>query len=198
MFPEAGADSPDIDPLDDILAHNERFVAERERPLSRTPVKKIAVFTCMDTRLAEFLEPALGIGRGDAKVIKNAGNTIVDPTGGVIRSLVVAVHALGCEAIFVIGHRDCGMAEIDEDDLQATMLARGVPAEAIAALRPSLREWVGAFHDPDGNVRLVVEQIRQNALIPKDVPVHGLMFDPTSARLELLVRGAVSPRWSPA
>lgn len=175
--------------LDDILAHNARFVAERERPLSRTPAKKIAIFTCMDTRLVEFLEPALGLGRGDAKVIKNAGNTIVDPTGGVIRSLVVAVHALGCEAILVVGHHDCGMAEIDEGELHARMVARGVPEAAIAALRPSLRDWIGAFHDPMGNVRGVVGQIRRNPLIPADVPVHGLMFDPASGRLDLLVRG---------
>jgi carbonic anhydrase len=177
-----------IDVLDDILAHNARFVAEREQPVSRAPARKIALFTCMDTRLVDFLEPALGLRRGDAKLIKNAGNTIVDPTGGVIRSLVVAVHALGCEAILVVGHRDCGMAEIDVEDLQARMIARGVPAEAISALRPGLAEWLGAFRDPDENVRRVVGQIRQNPLIPDDVPVHGLMFDPASGRLDVLDR----------
>jgi carbonic anhydrase len=175
--------------LDQILEHNARFVAERERPLGRAPAKKIALFTCMDTRLVEFLEPALGLGRGDAKVIKNAGNTIVDPTGGVIRSLVVAVYALGCEEVFVVGHRDCGMAELDEDELERRMLARGVTPEAIAAVQPSLREWVGAFHNPEGNVRHVVQVLRGNPLLPKDVPIHGLMFDPTSGRLDLLTRG---------
>jgi carbonic anhydrase len=175
--------------LDQILEHNARFVAERERPLTKAPAKGIALFTCMDTRLVEFLEPALGLGRGDAKVIKNAGNTVVDPTGGVIRSLVVAVYALGCEEIYVVGHRDCGMTEIDEDELEGRMRARGVTAEAIGALRPSLREWVGTFHDPEGNVRRVVAVIRASPLLPQDVPVHGLMFDPASGRLELLVRG---------
>lgn len=175
--------------LDQILEHNAQFVAERERPLTKAPAMKIALFTCMDTRLVEFLEPALGLRRGDAKVIKNAGNTVVDPTGGVIRSLVVAVYALGCEQIFVVGHRDCGMAQIDEDDLESRMLARGVTPEAIASLRPSLREWVGTFHDPEGNVRRVVDVIRSSPLLPPDVPVHGLMFDPATGRLELLVRG---------
>ena len=175
--------------LDQILEHNARFVAERERPLTKAPAKGIALFTCMDTRLVEFLEPALGLRRGDAKVIKNAGNTVVDPTGGVIRSLVVAVYALGCEEIYVVGHRDCGMTQIDEDELEQHMLARGVKPEAIAALRPSLREWVGTFHDPDGNVRRVVEVIRDCPLLPDDVPVHGLMFDPATGRLDVLVRG---------
>lgn len=175
--------------LDEILEHNARFVIERERPLSKSPAKKIALFTCMDTRLVEFLEPALGLRRGDAKVIKNAGNTVIDPNGGVIRSLVVAIFGLGCEEVYVIGHRDCGMTQIDQDAFEQKMLARGIAPEAIHALQPSLKEWLGAFHNPFGNVRRVVEMIRENPLIPNDVPVHGLMFDPNSGGLELLVNG---------
>jgi carbonic anhydrase len=182
--------------LDQVLEHNARFVAQRERPLGREPARKIALFTCMDTRLVEFLEPALGLRRGDAKVIKNAGNTVVDPTGGVIRSLVVAVYALGCEEVLVVGHRDCGMAQLDEAELARRMRARGVAPEAIAALRPGLREWVGAFRDPEGNVRRVVEVIRTSPLLPRDLPVHGLMFDPASGRLDLLVRGDAPDRRS--
>lgn len=175
--------------LDEIMAHNARFVADRERPITKQPAKRIALFTCMDTRLVEFLEPAMGVGRGDAKVIKNAGNTLIDPTGGVIRSLVVAIFALGCEELYVIGHKDCGMAQIDEAELRRRMLTRGVPAEAIDALQPSLREWLGAFHDPNGNVVRVVEMIKRNPLFPGDVPIHGLMFDPLSGRLEALING---------
>ncbi len=174
--------------LDEILAHNARFVAQRERPVSKHPAKKIAVFTCMDTRLVEFLEPAMGFSRGDVQVIKNAGNTLLDPAGGVIRSLVVAVFALGCEEIYVIGHRDCGMAQIDEAALRARMRARGVPAEALDGLRPSLGQWLGAFSDPQGNVLSVVAALRSNALLP-GIPVHGLIFDPASGRLDLLRSG---------
>ncbi len=175
--------------LDQIIANNDRFVADRQGLLTRTPAKKVAIFTCMDTRLVEFLEPAMGIGRGDAKVIKNAGTTVLDPNGGVIRSLVVAVYALECEEIFVIGHLDCGMAQLDEVELERRMLARGVTREAIAALKPALGEWAGSFRDVYGNVRRVVDLLRRNPLIPADVPVHGLMFDPNTARLEVLDQG---------
>ena len=175
--------------LQEILNHNTRWAEERERPLSKAPQKRVVIFTCMDTRLVEFLEPALGLKRGDAKMIKNAGNTLVDPGGGVVRSLVVAVHVLQCEEIFVIGHKDCGMAQIDEPALRQTMLERGVPKQSIDALRPSLGEWLGGFHDPMGNVERVVRLLRENPLIPRDVPIHGLMFDPASGRLELLVAG---------
>lgn len=65
------------------------------------PKKKLAIVTCMDTRLVNFLSEKLGIAQGDAKVIKNAGNII---TEDVIRSLVVAVYLLGVEDIMIIGH----------------------------------------------------------------------------------------------
>lgn len=180
--------------LNEILAHNARFVAEREGAITNVPAKKIALFTCMDTRLVEFLEKALGLGRGDCKVIKNAGNTLIDPSGGVVRSLVVAIYELGCEEVYVIGHEDCGMSHIDEASLAKKMLARGVPPEAIANLQPSLREWVGAFRDPRGNVHRVVNLLRHNPLIPADVPIHGLMFEPNKGRLELLDSGYVAVR----
>ncbi len=175
--------------LQEVLAYNARFLAERQRPITNLPARKVAVFTCMDTRLVEFLEPAMGIRRGDAKVIKNAGATLSDPAGDVVRSLAVAIFALGCEEVFVIGHHDCGMTRIDEDDLRHRMLRRGVSQEAIASLQPGLRQWLSAFTDPAENVRRVVSELRRNPLIPADVPVHGLLVEPASGRLDLLVDG---------
>jgi carbonic anhydrase len=175
--------------LDQILEENQEFVRHRDTPMTSSPRKRIAIFTCMDTRLVEFLEPAMGLHRGDAKIIKNAGNTLLHPDGGVIRSLVVALFVLGCEEIFVIGHRDCGMTAIDEEKLRSAMLARGITAEKLDSLQPSLKEWCGAFHDPEGNVVRVTRDMQKNELIPKDVPVHGLIFDPFSGKLSLLVNG---------
>lgn len=175
--------------LDDILAHNARFVDDRSRPPSKVPKKGIALFTCMDTRLVEFLEQAMGVGRGDAKVIKNAGATLIDPNGGVVRSLLVAIYGLGCDEVMVVGHTDCGMAQINEDEFVQRMLSRGVPPEAIARLQPSLREWLGAFHDPIGNVERVTHLLRANPLIPADVPVHGLIFEPNKGQLNLVTNG---------
>jgi carbonic anhydrase len=175
--------------LQEVLTHNERFVADQQRPITKVPEKKVAILTCMDTRLVEFLEPAMGIRRGDAKVIKNAGATVGDPSGDAVRSLVVAIFALGCEEVFVVGHRDCGMTRLQEDELRRRMLERGVPQRAIDGLRPGLLEWAGGFADPADNVRRVVGDLRGNPLIPADVPVHGLVVDPASGALELLVDG---------
>jgi carbonic anhydrase len=176
--------------LDSMLATNRKFVRPGAfPPLPKNPKKQFAIFTCMDTRLVDFLEPALGIKRGDAKVIKNAGNTVIDPNGGVVRSLVAAIFMLGVEEVFVIGHRDCGMATVDPDQLKSQMIRRGIAAEAVDALEPGLASWMGAFSCPVENVERVVSIIRENPLIPKDVPVHGLIFCPDDGHLEVVVRG---------
>lgn len=177
--------------LDTVIEANRAFCRPgRFAPLPKNPKKQLAVFTCMDTRLVDFLESAMGIRRGDAKIIKNAGNTIVDPlNGGVIRSLVAAIFMLGVEEIFVIGHKDCGMALVDAAELKGRMESRGIDIRTVDALVPDLAQWLGAFNDPLENVRSVVEKIRNNPLIPRDVPVHGLLFCPDDGHLDVIVRG---------
>lgn len=177
--------------LDSVLAANKDFIRPGKLPpLPKSPQKQLAIFTCMDTRLVDFLEPAMGIKRGEAKVIKNAGNTVIDPIGGgVIRSLVAAVFLLGVEEVFVIGHRDCGMSEVDSDDLRGRMIARGIDPVAIDSLVPNLAQWLGAFSCPEDNVENVVSVIRSCPLIPKEVPIHGLIFCPNDGHLDVVVRG---------
>ena len=59
--------------IEDILKYNKEFVEKkRYEPYltSKYPDKKLAILTCMDTRLTELLPAALGIKNGDAKIIK--------------------------------------------------------------------------------------------------------------------------------
>ena len=182
--------------LDSILKVNRAFVHPGAfPPLPKNPKKQFAIFTCMDTRLVDFLEPAMGIKRGDAKIIKNAGNILVDPFhGGGIRSLVAAIFMLGGEEVFVIGHEDCGMSDVHPEKLKNDMIARGISAQSIDAFVPDLAQWLGAFACPEENVKEVVGKIRANPLIPADVPVHGLIFCPNDGRLEVLVDGYKAQR----
>lgn len=179
--------------LDEILAVNREFVEHKkdykQPEFSKLPQKQLAIFTCMDTRLVDFLEPAMGIKRGDAKIVKNAGNTLIDPKGGVIRSLVVAIFTLGVEEVLIIGHKDCGMASIDAPALIRKMKDRGISEELLDSMEPDFMEWLGAFKDPTANVIRVVEMIRNSPLIPRDVPVHGLIFDPRDGHLEVVTEG---------
>ena len=80
--------------IDEILKFNREFVAGKgyeKFVTNKYPDKKIAILSCMDTRLTELLPAALGVKNGDVKMIKNAGGIISHPFGSVIRSLLVAI-----------------------------------------------------------------------------------------------------------
>ena len=70
--------------IDQIMEYNKKFVENKGYEpylISKYPNKKLAVLTCMDTRLTELLPAALGLKNGDAKIIKNAGGVITHPYG---------------------------------------------------------------------------------------------------------------------
>lgn len=185
-----------MDILAQILTANQRFVREFPQKYSeqfpavtKLPSRSLAVFTCMDTRLVDFLEPAMGIARGEAKIIKNAGNSLAGMFEPTIRSLVIGIFELGVKEIVVIGHLDCGMAHADSRQLIDKMLARGISPDAIKMVEKEMMDWIDHFHHPVDNVEEVVFKIRSNPLIPKDVPVHGLIFNPHTGELRVIVNG---------
>ena len=77
--------------LEDVLKDNKEFVENFEgQEMSHHAQKKLAILTCMDCRLIDFFEPALGLKRGDAKIIRNAGNSIVGEDA--VRSIAAAIQ----------------------------------------------------------------------------------------------------------
>ena len=174
----------------DILEANRDFVQKwegelTERESNKLPAKKLAIFSCMDTRLVDMLEPALGLSRGEAKVIKNAGTVV---TEDVVRSLAVATYLLGVEEVMVIAHLDCGMAMPDVKKMNEDMLSRGVEAQHVEAL--DLTTWLKGFGtDYYQHVRDVVDELLASPVLPKDIPYHGLLFCPDTGHLELVVDG---------
>lgn len=182
--------------LSELMEANRRFVEHLPESyyaenvnIGKMPNRHMAIVTCMDTRLVDFLEPALGVRCGEAKIIKNAGNTVTGPFAATIRSLVIGIFELNVKEIFVIGHHDCGVANCNSKDLMHKMLQRGISKAAIRMVQDEMESWLDSFHHPVENVQLVVAKIRSNPLIPMDVPVHGLMFDPKSGKLDILIDG---------
>ena len=115
--------------IDQILEYNRRFVEEKcyeEFITSKYPDKKIAVVTCMDTRLVELLPAALGFKNGDVKIIKNAGGVITNPFDSAVRSLLVAIYELGVQEVMIIGHTGCGVQGMDSAEMQHHMKERGI------------------------------------------------------------------------
>ena len=64
--------------LENVLEDNKKFVENFEgEEMSHHAQKKLAILTCMDCRLIDFFEPALGLKRGDAKMVRNAGTPLL-------------------------------------------------------------------------------------------------------------------------
>ena len=174
--------------LNEILRHNREFLdhttqehGDEPPTVSKVPTREIAILTCMDTRLVNFME--------HAKVIKSAGNSISGMFDSVVRSLLVCIYELGVSEIFVIGHYECGMAKTTSESLTKAMLSRGVSPDAIQMVRHELEHWADGFSHPVDNVQETVSMLRMNPLIPKDVAVHGLMIHPNSGEVEVVEVG---------
>lgn len=181
--------------LDEILRHNKEFVREKRYEQYKTtkyPNKKMVILTCMDTRLIELLPRALNVSNGDAKIIKTAGAVVSHPYGSIMRSILVAVYQLQANEILVVGHHDCGMAGMKAETMIEQMKARGIREEVIDFLDYSginVSEWLEGFQCLEDSVRHSVEMIKKHPLLPKDVPVHGLIIDPETGKLDLVVNG---------
>ncbi len=157
--------------IPDLVANNERFAESfTEGDLPMPPAKHVAVVACMDARLHP--ETFLGLGIGDAHMIRNAGGRASDDA---IRSLIISSHLLGTREFAVIHHTDCGMLTFTNDDMVSKL---GEEAGQIDFL---------PFSDLAESVRADVEKIKSHPLISDDIPVSGYIYDVKTGKLEEVV-----------
>jgi len=154
--------------VDEVTQANQRYASGFAKgDLPMPPGRKFAVVTCMDARLdpADFL----GLDKGDAHVIRNAGGLVNDET---IRSLVISHHLLGTQEVIVIGHTDCGMLTFSNADVHEKL---GPESESID-FQP--------FPNVAERVRQSVETIRSHPLLPESFGASGFVYDVGSGRIE--------------
>lgn len=176
--------------IDELLEYNKSFVETKgyeKFMTTKYPDKKIAIVTCMDTRLIELLPAALGLKNGDVKIIKNAGGTITHPFGSAMRSLLVAIYELGVEEIMIIGHTDCGVQHMDSDVMLSHMRSRGVSQDHIEMMEycdVDLRSWLSGFDDTEDAVRKSVHIVRHHPLMPVEgIKVRGFIMNSVTGEL---------------
>ena len=173
--------------IDEILSFNRDFVARKAyEPFvtDKYPAKKLAVLTCMDTRLTELLPQALGLRNGDAKIIKNAGGLVLFEADSAIRSLLVAIYELGVEEVMVVHHSGCGACHMSYAEFKPHMVERGIPQDVLAAWEEwGIADWLEGFHDTEASVRKTVAAVRHHSLMPKDVVVRGFIIDSVTGAL---------------
>jgi carbonic anhydrase len=153
-----------MDGIDQLLANNRGFAAAlAERHLDVRPSRRLAIVTCMDSRLDVFA--ALGLGDGEAHVLRNAGGVVTDD---VIRSLAVSQRRLGTREVMLIHHTDCGMQSLTDDDFRAELQRETGVAPAFA---------IESFADVDADVRQSILRVRRSPFLPHRDRVRGFVYD---------------------
>jgi carbonic anhydrase len=156
--------------IDQLIAQNEGFADSLpERHLDVRPSRELAIVTCMDSRLDVFA--ALGLGNGEAHVLRNAGGVITDD---VIRSLAISQRLLGTREVMLIHHTDCGMEKISDDGFRAELQEETGVAPSFA---------IESFGDVEADVRQSILRVRRSAFLPHRDLVRGFVYDVDSHRL---------------
>jgi carbonic anhydrase len=159
-----------MDVIDQLVANNEAFAGSvPPRHLDVRPSRRLAIVTCMDSRLDVFA--ALGLGDGEAHVLRNAGGVITDD---VIRSLAVSQRRLGTREIMLIHHTDCGMLTLSDDGFRAELQEATGVAPAFA---------IESFTDLDADVRQSILRVRRSVFVPHRDRVRGFVYDVDTHRL---------------
>ena len=175
--------------IEDSLEINNKYDESKgydKEITNKYPDKKIAILSCMDTRLTELLPAALGIKNGDVKIIKNAGGVISHPFGSVIRSLMVAIYELGVKEVMVVAHSDCGACHMNSNEMIEHMKARGIKQETIDMIRfcgVDFGAWLDGFEDTEKSVKGTVRAIMEHPLIPEDIMARGFIIDSVTGAL---------------
>ncbi|MGV3079972.1 beta-class carbonic anhydrase [Streptococcus sp. 32226D021BW] len=134
------------------------------------PKTKVAIVTCMDSRL--HVAQALGLALGDAHILRNAGGRV---TEDMIRSLVISQQQLGTREIVVLHHTDCGAQTFTNEDF-AAQLKRDLGVDVAG------RDFL-PFTDIEESVREDIALLKQSPLIPDDVEIFGAVYDVDTGRM---------------
>ena len=151
--------------FENFLKANQAYVElHGDLHLSIKPKTKVAIVTCMDSRL--HVAPALGLALGDAHILRNAGGRVTDD---MIRSLVISQQQMGTREIVVLHHTDCGAQTFNNEDFQEHLKCElGVDV--------SVQDFL-PFQDIDESVREDMKLLRECPLIPDDVIISGAVYD---------------------
>ena len=151
--------------VDEVIARNRTYAdGFTEGDAKLPPNLPLVVLTCLDARV----QPTrfLGLGVGDAHVVRNAGGRATDDA---LRSIIISTQLLGTRECMVIHHTDCGMLTFTNDDVRAKLKAEtGASADDIDFM---------PFSDVEESARDDVQAIRANPLLPTDLEVTAWVYD---------------------
>lgn len=176
--------------FESIVAANHRAVGGDSqaglRPADFADELPIIALTCIDPRLNAYFPNALGVPAEDFIWLRNAGNLVTGPLSSTLRSLALACAVKGGREIAVIGHSDCLICKTTTTVLLERLKGLGVER---SRLPDNVSEFFGTFGGERPNVIKACDIIRSSPLIGPKVPVHGLMLDLATGKLDWVVNG---------
>jgi carbonic anhydrase len=146
----------------------------------------VIALTCIDARLNRFFPGVLGLPEEHFIWLRNAGNIITSPLSSTMRSLALACAIKGGREIAIIGHTDCKVRETTIGQLIDRFKALGIERHL---LPENLTDYFGVFASEQQNVIRAVDFVRHSPLIGPRIPVHGLMVDTATGKLDWIVNG---------
>lgn len=146
----------------------------------------VVALTCIDPRLNAYFPNALALPVEQFIWLRNAGNIITGPLSSTMRSLALACAIKGGEEIAIIGHTDCQVAQTPIMILLDRLKALGVDR---SRLPDNINEFFGTFGSERQNVIKACEHVRNSPLIGPKIPVHGLLLDINTGKLDWVVNG---------
>jgi carbonic anhydrase len=159
-----------METIDELLSNNAAYADSlAETHLDVRPRRRLAIVTCMDSRLDVFA--ALGLSGGEAHVLRNAGGVITDD---MIRSLAISQRKLGTREVMLIHHTNCGMQTITDDGFRAELQEQTGVAPAFA---------IESFVDVEADVRQSIERVRRSPFLLHTDAVRGFVYDVDTHRL---------------
>jgi len=146
----------------------------------------VIALTCIDPRLNSFFPNALALPAEQFIWLRNAGNIITAPLSSTMRSLALACAVKGGKEIAIIGHTDCQVAKTTTMQLLDKLKALGVERHL---LPDNLNEFFGTFSSERQNIIKACDIARRSPLIGPKIPVHGLLMDIETGKLDWIVNG---------
>lgn len=187
-----------------IVDANHRAIAGDQnagvRPADFESELPVIALTCIDPRLNALFPNVLGLLGDEFIWLRNAGNIITGPLSSTTRSLALACAVKGGKEIAIIGHSDCQVCKTTTMQLLDKFKAIGIERHL---LPENLIEYFGLFGSEQQNVIKACEILRRSPLISPKIPVHGLMVDIETGKLEWIVNGyqnwnTMGERWNEA
>jgi len=162
---------------EEVLEANARYAEQFDlRMLPGPPVRRLAVLTCMDSRL----DPArfLGLEPGDAHVIRNAGAVVTDD---VIRGLVLSTWLMDIREVLVIAHTRCKLLGGSNEQIRKEIADRGSVDVGTIDFHP--------FADLEESVRAGLARIAQSPLLPESLEASGFVYEVETGTLRTVAAG---------